>query len=293
MDDVKQRLIHLDHCRGAGWKTIYQLLTIDPTLKILNECSNTEISHLLHISSSTVRNLLLDFHSETIQRQIQTYAKNNIKIIAIFDEQYPVLLKEIYQPPWLLYVKGDTTLLTHPTKLAVVGSRQITEYGKAAIRQLLPEIINKQAVIVSGLAKGVDTISHETTIQNGGKTIAIIAGGLYNIYPKENKLLATQLMKNQLVVSEYPPFTLPTKWQFPMRNRIISGMSCGTLVIEAKKRSGSFITADHALHEGREVFALPGNINHPYSEGTNRLIQKGAKLVITAEDVFEELPTYF
>jgi DNA processing protein len=199
------------------------------------------------------------------------------------------MLREIFQPPRALFVKGDLSLLTLEPKLAVVGSRQATQYGKNAIRLMFPGLIERNVLIVSGLAKGIDTLAHECTIQNGGKTIAVIAGGFYHIYPRENMNLAVDLMKNQLIVSEYPPDTRPMRWHFPARNRIISGMSKGTLIIEAKRKSGSLITANYAVNEGREVFSLPGSIFNPFSSGTNDLIQQGAKLVASAEDILEEI----
>lgn len=293
MDDVKERLIRLSHCRGAGWKTMYRLLMFDRTLEILDKGLVTEMSRVLHVSRSTANELLKEYHSKRMWEQIRAYSHESMHIIAIFDDLYPYLLKQTFQPPWLLYAKGDVRLLKRRRKMAVVGSRQATAYGKIAINQLLPELIKREVVIVSGLAKGIDTVAHEAAIRLKGKTIAVIAGGIQHIYPNENIPLARQLMAEHLLISEYPPATKPARWQFPLRNRIISGLTFGTIVVEAKKRSGSFITADIALNEGREVFAVPGNINQPQSEGSNRLIQKGAKLVVTVEDILEELPNYF
>lgn len=229
------------------------------------------------------------FDPEKIRKKIQEYDKNGIAVITIFDKVYPQYLKEIYQPPWVLFAKGDVSLLEVEPKLAVVGSRQATQYGKNAIRMLFPELIKSGVLIVSGLAKGIDALAHEYAMKNGGKTIAVIAGGLYHIYPKENLKLASEMMKSGLILSEYPPDTKPLKWHFPARNRIISGMSRGTLIVEAKRKSGSLITANYAVNEGREVFSLPGSIFNPYSIGANELIQQGAKLVISAEDILEEI----
>jgi DNA processing protein len=226
---------------------------------------------------------------DIIHEQIRQYKNNEISVITIFDKEYPRALKEIYQPPWVLYAKGDISLLEKEPMLAVVGSRQATQYGKNAIRLIFPELIDHNLVIVSGLAKGIDALAHEQTIRLGGRTIAVIAGGLYHIYPKENIPLATNMMRSQLILSEYPPDTKPLRWHFPARNRIISGLSAGTLIIEAKRKSGSLITANYAVHEGREVFSLPGSIFNPCSGGTNELIQQGAKLVTNANDILEEL----
>lgn len=283
MDEFKQRLVHLHHCRGIGWKAIFDILTHDPTLTSL-----FQHHHAPYLPTATQHQLFQDLQSKTIREQINQYRLNHIHVLTYFDEEYPALLKEIYQPPWVLYGKGRLALLGKE-KLAVVGSRKGTEYGKKAIAELFPSLIKKGLVIVSGLAAGIDTAAHEGALEYGGETIAIIAGGLYHIYPKSNKDLALQIMKNHLVLSEYPPHTFPSRWQFPARNRIISGMSRGTFVVEAMIKSGSLITANFALEEGREVFALPGSIFDPLSAGTNDLIKQGAKLVQTADDIIEEL----
>lgn len=287
MNDFNVRLAHLQQCRGAGWKTIFYILKEDPELTSLYHLSEKHLNKFL--SPSNLISLLEDLHSHSILDEIRHYKQNNVQLITIFDEDYPYLLKEIYQPPWLLYGKGDRSLLSHNPKLAVVGSRQATEYGKKAIEWLFPKLIEKDVLVVSGLAAGIDTYVHESAIKLKGKTIGVIAGGIYHIYPKSNQLLALEMMRNHLVISEYPPNTKPSRWQFPMRNRIISGMSKGTFIIEAKKKSGSLITANYAVQEGREVFALPGHIFSHFSVGTNELIQQGAKLVKTHDDIIEEL----
>lgn len=288
MDNFKRRLIHLHHCRGIGWKTLLNMLKVDPELKRLYTLSLNDL--ILHnTNTATASSILHDLHSDFIPAQINQYQLNGISMITIFDDAYPELLKEIYQPPWVLYVKGDLSLLKNKLHLAVVGSRQFNQYGEDAIQRFFPKLIENKIVIVSGLAAGIDKLAHEKAIQLGGKTIGVIAGGLYNIYPEANKDLAFEMMKNHLIISEYPPISRPMKWQFPMRNRIISGICKGTFIVQAKIKSGSLITANFAVQEGREVFALPGNIYSPYSAGTNELIQQGAKLVKTPEDIMEEM----
>lgn len=286
MDEFTLKLAHLHHCRGISWKTIYKILKTDPELKSLYHLSVESIILQTNSSSTFTFN---DLQSNLISEQIRQYHQNGIRIITIFDHGYPALLKETYQPPWVLYAKGDVSLLKQNLYLAVVGARQHTEYGENAINYLFPKLVEKGIIIVSGLATGIDTISHRTAISLGGKTIGVIAGGFYHVYPQSNKKLASEMMKNHLVISEYPPDTKPTRWQFPMRNRVISGMSNGTLIVQAKNKSGSLITANFAVQEGREVFALPGSIFSAYSLGTNELIQQGAKLVNCPEDIIEEL----
>lgn len=286
MDDLREKLIALMHCPGISWNTVSQYLKKDSTLQSKPQSIQQNL-----FSSTADTNLpsLTSLQFEIIAEQIRQYEKSGIKVITIFDKHYPSLLKEIYQPPWLLFAKGNVSLLEKLPKLAVVGSRQATQYGKSAIRLLFPPLVEKGVIIVSGLANGIDTLAHECAIKNGGHTIAVIAGGFNHIYPKENGQLAREMMETQLIVSEYPPDTKPLRWQFPARNRIISGMSNGTFIIEAKRKSGSLITANYAVNEGREVFSLPGSIFNPYSLGTNDLIQQGAKLVMQSEDILEEL----
>jgi DNA processing protein len=289
MDDFKERLIYLLHYPNITWNNVFRILKKDPNLYSIYHLHPRELEKNSFPPLNSFNPSTLHHHSEMISEHIRHYQTNEINVITFFDKEYPQLLKRIYQPPWALFAKGDLSLLQKEPKLAVVGSRQATQYGKNSLHFLIPKLIEKDMIIVSGLAKGIDTIAHECTINNGGKTIAVIAGGIYHIYPKENKNLALQMMNSQLLISEYPPDTKPAKWHFPIRNRIISGLSVGTLIIEAKQKSGSLITANYALNEGREVFSVPGSIFNPFSNGTNELIQQGAKLVTKAEDIFEEI----
>lgn len=292
MDDFRERLIALFHHSGMTCNTVWEFIKKDPTLQTALQEQRFYQYNLFPSSTSTITKsapFLTSIQLKNISQKIEEYEKNDIKVITIFDVNYPNLLKEIYQPPLVLFVKGDLTLLEEQTKLAVVGSREATQYGNNAISVLFPPLIEKGVAIVSGLARGIDTLAHECAMKNGGKTIAVIAGGLYHIYPKENADLAKEMMKSQLVISEYPPDTKPLRWHFPARNRIISGLSNGTFIIEAKRKSGSLITANYAVHEGREVFSLPGNIFSQHSLGTNDLIKQGAKLVMSSEDILEEL----
>ncbi|CAI9390985.1 MULTISPECIES: DNA-processing protein DprA [Bacillaceae] len=283
MEIVNKTLIKLHHCRGISWKIIGSLLKEDPTLQL-----HKIPSFLSSLPPNVEKEIVETIHSNYVEELMNQYRYNHIHTIPFFDPLYPPLLKEIYQPPWVLYAKGDLSLLQSKKKLAIVGSRLATTYSTKVMQQLLKELVEEKITIVSGLAHGVDSIAHKLTIDHGGKTIGVIAGGLFHIYPKENRELAGEMMKDHLVLSEYPPLTKPLKWQFPMRNRIISGLSNGTLVVEAKQKSGSLITANFAVNEGRDVFAIPGNIFSPYSVGPNELIQQGAKPVLVANDIIEE-----
>ncbi len=212
-------------------------------------------------------------------------------MVTILDDAYPDSLREIYDPPIALFYAGDVTLLK-TTCLAMVGSRAATSYGRRVIESLMPQLAAQPYTIVSGLAKGIDTYSHQTAIRYGGKTIAVIGSGLDVSYPQENFRLQQYMSDHCLVVSEYLPAARPLAWHFPQRNRIIAGLSWGTCVIEARAKSGSIITAQLALESGREVFAVPGNGLTTQSDGCLQLIQEGAKCVWKAEHIIAELPVY-
>ncbi|WP_066396090.1 DNA-processing protein DprA [Neobacillus mesonae] len=291
MNDFNEKLITLLHYPNCTWNSVFQMLKKDPLLHSLKHVQTSKQLQMVFPANGKPFTVSSNetIHPDSIHDQIHQYKTNDITVITYFDKNYPNYLKEIYQPPWALFVKGDISLLEKNPKLAVVGSRQPTQYGKNAIRVLFPKLIEHNVLIVSGLAYGIDALAHEYAIKNSGRTIGVIAGGLYHIYPKENINLASEMMQTQLVISEYPPDTKPERWHFPARNRIISGLSQGTFIIEAKRKSGSLITANYALNEGREVFSLPGSIFNPYSLGTNDLIQQGAKLITKAEDILEEI----
>ena len=215
--------------------------------------------------------------------------KENIETVSIDDERYPPLLKTIYSPPLLLYVRGNTNILASPS-LAVVGTRRYSSYGKLVIERLLPELARTGLIIVSGLAQGIDTLAHTVTLSSKGLTVAVLGNGIDTIVPTANIRLANEILKKDgAIITEYPWGTPPLKQHFPARNRIIAGLSLGTLVIESRLPGGSLITAEHALEEGREVFAVPGPITGPSSEGTNKLIQEGAHAVTSPEDILDVL----
>lgn len=223
------------------------------------------------------------------ENEVENLHKINATFITYFDEDFPKLLKEIYNPPLILYTKGDLPE-TENSAIAVVGTRNPTVYGKSQTEKITKELSEKGITIVSGLARGIDSVAHNSSLKYGGKTIAIIGSGLDVIYPPENKKLFQSICENGAVISEYELGTKPDAVNFPKRNRIISGISLGTLVVETKFNGGAMQTAAYALDQNREVFAIPGNLGIIQSEGTNLLIQKGnAKLVTNAEDILVEL----
>jgi len=216
---------------------------------------------------------------------------DRINTVQIEDKNYPLLLKKIVDPPRVLYYKGSLDFQNKPV-LAVVGTRRCSNYGKQATMEIVSELSGAGFVIISGMARGIDTIAHQTTLNNQAKTIAVLGTGIdkKSIYPRENIKLAEKIIQDGgTVISEFPPGTPGHKSNFPQRNRIISGLSLGTLVIEAKQRSGALITARHAFEQKRRVFALPGSIYCPNSRGCHLLIKKGAKLIENAEDIIKEL----
>lgn len=206
--------------------------------------------------------------------------------LTIEDPLYPEALRHVPTPPLVLFYKGDLALLKGEL-LAVVGARDATQYGYQVLQELMPTLTKRGFIIVSGLAKGIDSFAHQFAISNQGKTIGVVGTGLDICYPKISGNLQIEMSRHQLVLSEYPNGTPPAKFHFPMRNRIIAGLSSGVLVIEAKKRSGSLITAQQALDYGKEVFVVPGSILDGRSSGCHQLIQDGAVCVEKTKDIFD------
>jgi DNA processing protein len=280
-------LFGLHQLRGIGWKTIQKIVdTKFPLHDLLTASLQELMSHGFEEKLAIViRNALA---AENILSQLQTYEQRQIKFITVFDSDYPDALKEIAQPPWVIYYRGNLRHLKQPL-IAVVGTRVPTMYGKKMTEQLSRELAFHGFGIVSGMARGIDSIAHQGAMMSEkGSTIAVMGTGMDYIYPRENSHLFETIVEKGLVLTETPLNTPFHPGLFPIRNRIISGLSLGTLVIEAAERSGSLITADQALEQCRDVFALPGQANSPKSIGCLRLIQQGAKCVINVEDILDE-----
>lgn len=222
------------------------------------------------------------------EREMEKLEKLGIAIITIHDPQYPEALKCLYDPPPALLVKGEI-LERDSISIAVVGCRKATHYGKQAAERLARELANAGFTVVSGMARGIDTTAHQATLAAGGRTLAVLGSGLDRAYPPENRKLMEEIASHGAVVSEFPLGTPPDPWNFPQRNRIISGLSLGTLVVEAGQRSGALITAAFALEQGKGVFAVPGPITSDRSLGPHSLIRDGARLVESVEDIIEEM----
>jgi DNA processing protein len=221
--------------------------------------------------------------------QLEKLKRQGVEVLTWEDSRYPERLKNVYSPPPVLYMKGEI-LPADDWSIAVVGTRRASVYGKQVSEQIAADLAANHITVISGLARGIDTYAHQACLEAGGRTIAVLGSGLDVIYPPENSKLARQIMEQGAVLSEQPLGAKPDAVNFPQRNRIVSGMTLGTLVVEGDLNSGALLTAGFALDQGREVFAIPGNIFHHSSKGTNRLIQRGAaKLVVSVQDILEEL----
>ncbi len=224
----------------------------------------------------------------SLDDEMEKLERFGVKVLVYEDPPYPAALKEIYDYPPVLYVKGNLPSQDQPC-LAVVGTRRPTIYGRQVTEEIVTDLVRSGITIVSGLARGIDSVAHRAALDAGGRTVAVFASGLDIIYPGENARLAQAIIERGALLSEHPLGVKPRPESFPLRNRIMSGLSLGVLVVEAGERSGALITALQAVEQDREVFAIPGSILSPASQGTNHLIQEGAKLVRNSQDILQEL----
>lgn len=260
----------------------------DPSLEKIEYLTEYDLRSKVKIPPKKSAQLIYLFQTVKIENVIRMYNQKGIKFVTVFQDNYPPLLKSIYDPPWVLYYKGNHTLLQNKRSLSVVGTRHPSNLALHELPIILAPLIMQGYIIVSGAALGIDKMAHDLAMKYNGGTIAVLGYGFDWIYPKANEQSLIKMMEEQLVVTEYPPYVRPQKWYFPQRNRIISGLTQATFVVEAKAKSGSLITCDLALQQGRNVLAMPGRISDEESKGTNHLIQQGAKLVMSADDILEE-----
>jgi DNA processing protein len=272
---------------GIGRVRVSQLKECFGSLQDAWEAPESELKQA-GLDSRSVDALLLLRPKISLDAEIEKLERYKVKALVYEDPCYPSRLKEIYDYPPVLYVRGNL-LSQDETCLAVVGTRRPTIYGRQVTEEIVTDLARSKITIVSGLARGIDSIAHRATLEAGGKTIAVFASGLDIVYPAENVKLAQAIMERGALISEYPLGIRPKAENFPLRNRIMSGLSLGVLVVEAGERSGALITAQQAIEQNREVFAIPGSILSPASKGTNSLIQEGAKLVRNFMDILEEL----
>ena len=240
------------------------------------------------VDNSVIRAIIASRPKISLDEEMEKLEHYGVRVLTYHDEEYPARLKEIYDYPPLIYIRGSL-LPEDEWCLAVVGTRRATVYGRQVTEEIVADLARSRITIVSGLAKGIDSIAHRAALEAGGRSIAVFACGLDSVYPAENLELARNIMQHGALISEYPLGTRPKADNFPRRNRIMSGLSLGVLVVEAGETSGAMITARLALEQDREVFAIPGSILSPTSQGTNSLIQEGAKLVCDYTDILEEL----
>lgn len=286
--DEREGLVAMHQIRGVGWGTLDKLQKVGWDPGRLPEEEEMRMWREVGINSATIDRIRERWTPRWVERVTGELKKREIQAVTLLDRDYPPLLGQLPQPPWVLYVRGDVSHLQGPG-LAVVGTRKPTAYGKRVTRQLAGNIASRGWTVVSGLAAGVDGEAHRAALEAGGRTVAVLGCGVDVVYPRHHRELYKEVVRKGAVISEVPPGTEPHPGLFPQRNRIISGLSWGTLVVEAAEKSGSLITAHHSLEQGREVFAVPGPVTSPWSRGTNRLIQEGAKCVIDADDLWTEL----
>lgn len=237
-----------------------------------------------------VKEIINKRYKNTLEQCINSMIRQNIDIITINDETYPKCLKCIYDSPICIYYKGNIGAISNHKKIAIIGCREYTGYGREVSKKFAYELSKKGIIIISGCARGIDSFAHQGCLCANKQTIAVLGNGLDYIYPPENKELEEQILeKNGLVITEYIVGTKPSKYTFPARNRIISALSDGILVVEAKEKSGTLITVDFGLEQGKNIYVIPGDITRINSKGTNELIKQGAKLVTNVEDILEDI----
>jgi len=272
---------------GIGRVKLAQLENYFSNLEDAWKATPADLKHA-GLDSSSI-NAINSWRSKiSLEAELEKLDRYGVKVLTWHDLDYPARLKEIYDYPPLLYVRGSL-LPEDEWCLAVVGTRRVSVYGRQVTEEIVADLARNKITIVSGLAKGTDSIAHRSALDAGGRSIAVFACGLDIVYPSENVTLARSIIQQGALISEYPLGTRPRADNFPRRNRIMSGLSLGVLVVEAGETSGALITAHLALEQNREVFAIPGSILSPASRGTNRLIQEGAKLVRSYTDILEEL----
>lgn len=265
-----------------------QLLSVFETPERIFDAEIDDLLSVEGIGINRARNVKKFSSWDTVDEQIAIMGKRGIRVISLNDPSYPEMLKSTEDAPVILYIRG-TIQPSDRYAIAVIGSRKPSPYGISTAERFSEELASMGFTIVSGMARGIDAISHKGALRVGSRTIAVLGSGLDIPYPPEHKGLMDRIACSGFVISEFPLGTPPERENFPRRNRLISGLSLGILIIEATSDSGTLITAGCALEQGREVFAVPGNITSPYSEGTNELIKKGAMLTLKAEDIVEEL----
>lgn len=287
MNDT-ERLLVLNMVEDIGSVRTRALLKHFGSLEEVFKAGESDIAEVKKLGPAIAAKVPQAIKKVKLKKEFDLIKKHGVKIITFLDKDYPENLKNIYDPPVVLYVKGGITP-SDKLAIAIVGSRLASFYGLHTAEKLGFELASHGITVVSGLARGIDSSAHKGALKAKGRTIAVLGSGLANIYPEEHKDLAEKIFDSGAVISEFPMTMRPDKGNFPRRNRIISGLSLGVVCVEAAEKSGALITCDYALEQGREVFAVPGKVDSITSRGTNKLIKQGARLAQGAEDIFEEL----
>ncbi len=282
------QILNLLSVKGLGPQRVRSIISHFGVDSEIFSLSSEALCAVSGVDLKTTRAIHRHKHPNYGEAEIDRSNKSGARIITFWDDEYPKLLKKIYDPPVLLYVKGQP-LKREMDCISVVGTRNITAYGKGITTSVVATMVSSGLIVVSGLARGVDSVAHRKTVNDGGKTVAVLGNGIDFVYPTENTKLAEQIMENGTVISEFSIGTQPNAINFPQRNRIISGLSHGTIVIEAGNRSGAILTALNAVDQNREVFAAPGRLTDKMSVGCNRLIRNGAIPVESGDQIMEHI----
>ena len=289
MSDELHYWLGLNLVKGIGPAKVQALIGYFGSVSRAWQANGLELQRI-GFDRRTIDSFLETRSRLSLEQEMDRLQAAGVSLLTWDSPDYPAYLREIPQPPPLLYLRGQLKEIDR-FAVALVGTRRLTQYGRQVTRDLVGGLVRNGVTVVSGLARGIDGVAHKTALELGGRTIAVLGSGLDRIYPAEHRTLANQIVAQEqgVVISEYGLGVKPEAKNFPPRNRIISGLSLGVIVVEAGERSGALITTDFALEQNREVFAVPGNITSPASKGPNRLIQQGAKLVTHVDDVLEEL----
>ncbi len=285
MENIED-LILLNTIEEFGYRKLEALLNV---FKSASDILKAKKSELLAVGGvdKGLAGKIAGLDKEKLSGELRLMERLRVRAVSIFDDDYPENLKNIYSPPIVIYVKGKIRP-EDADAVAIVGSRRPSYYGISACEKLADQLVSRGITVISGLARGIDTMAHKGALKSG-RTIAVLGSGLNYIYPPENRKLAEEICEKGAVISEFPMNTPPNRRNFPKRNRVISGLSLGVLVVEASEKSGSLITANFALEENRELFAVPGEVSSRTSTGSNNLIKQGAKLAENADDIIAEI----
>ena len=284
----KEALCEIHALCGVGAATLWKAFHERGSFTQLYQANEADLYEIL--PPEAVNELIQRRRSRTSWDCLERIEAHGFQVVSVLDDNYPELLRTIHNPPFVIYCAGNLELW-NSFCLAIVGSRNATHYGRTTARKLGEELAAYGVVVVSGMARGIDAEAHVGAL-NTGTTIAVLGSGINVVYPRENQSLYERIRMQGLIISEFPMDSPPDSKHFPMRNRLISGLSRGVIVVEARERSGALITADLALEQGLDVMAVPGPITSKNSVGTNRLIQQGAKLVMDVEDIISEYPNF-